>query len=61
MAAEAPDEVFRDGQRGLEDELLTLQRILEGKTALSGGGMILRRALSSPARAAAVTGPACHG
>ena len=30
MPAEAPDEVFRDGQRGMEEELLTLKRILEG-------------------------------
>ena len=30
IAAEAPDEVFREGQRGLEEELLTLKRILEG-------------------------------
>ncbi len=26
---EAPDEVFREGQRGLADELLTLKRIPE--------------------------------
>jgi hypothetical protein len=30
MPGEAPDEVFRDGQRGMEEELLTLKCILEG-------------------------------
>ena len=30
MPAEASDEAFRDGQRGMEEELLTLKRILEG-------------------------------
>jgi hypothetical protein len=30
MPAEVPDEVFRDGQRGMEEELLTLKRNLEG-------------------------------
>jgi hypothetical protein len=29
MPAEAPDEVFRDGQREIEEELLTLKLILE--------------------------------
>jgi hypothetical protein len=30
MPAEVPDEVFREGQRGMDEELLTLKRILEG-------------------------------
>jgi hypothetical protein len=30
MPAQVPDEVFRDGQRGMEEELLILKRILKG-------------------------------
>jgi hypothetical protein len=30
MPAEVPDQVFREGQRGMDEELLTLKRILEG-------------------------------